>query len=168
MIHSKFYNHLHSQPYQYYKCGLIQAFLSKCWTIQTPIWEPWGASVNCTSKSSLSDPYLQRQSHNNGGPNQQVPNHGCQWDKWTPVLCSIQSPKGVTIKLQGSFLHPDPLGLLQQCMSTPHNHHKSRSKWHLSPYYAQTVKVRFLILWTLSHLDLCKQLWGHMKRHVNY
>ena len=94
MIHSKFYNHSHSRSYQNYKCDPNQSHLSKCWTIQIPIWEPWGASVICTSKFLLSDPYLQRHSHNNGGPNQWVPNHRCQWDKWT-LHFSLLSPHKV-------------------------------------------------------------------------
>ena len=120
----------------------IQVLFRKCWTIQTPIYELWGTSVNCTSKSLLFDPCLQKQSHNNGYPNQWVPNNRCQRDKQAHVLCSIQPPQVWPLSCK-DLSHTFPCELLQQCMS----------KGHLSPYYAWTAKVRFLTLWTPSHLD---------------
>ena len=71
--------------------ALIQVFLSKCWTIQTLI---WGASVNCTSKSSHSDPYLQNRAITMGASINKFPTIGVN-ETNRPLCYTLFSPHKV-------------------------------------------------------------------------
>ena len=134
----------------------IHALLSKCWTIQTLIWELWGVSVNYSIKSLLSDIYLQKQSHNNGLSKQGVPNNRCQQDKQTLHLAPLSPHMAWMISCKDL-----------SCTQTLVNCSNNMCQSHTCLYYAKATKVRPLTLWTPSHLDFYEQFKGHVDKHVH-
>ena len=61
--------------------------------------------MNYTIKSVPSDPYLHKQSHNYGLPDQWVPTNRCQQDKQIPAPESIQPSLGEINKPWESVSH---------------------------------------------------------------
>ena len=146
----------------------IQALLSKCWKIQTLIWDPWGASVNCTRNPHFMILTFKDRAITMGALINGFPTIGVN-ETNGPLHFTLFTPHKEWPLSYKDLSHTQTL---VNCSNNACQHHititSQDQKWHLSSVYAQTAKAWFLTLWMPSHLDFHKQLGGHVNRHVNY